>query len=110
MGEAFRASEAKAHAVSGSKAVTESQIDVRDTGTLIFKYDAYAGFSIVAEGFQQDRTSAPIIDRIARKFAGRSYELRLIDDAETQGHGELAGRLPDQNNIVRTLKNDGLRA
>src|SRR6185312_16456418 len=63
--EAFCAAQAKTHAASGSVAVTERQIDIGDTGTLVFKHQADSGLPVLTERFEQDSTAAGIVDGVA---------------------------------------------
>jgi len=61
VGEAPGAAKTEAHPVSGSIAVTESQIDVRDAGALVFEHKAHPGFSVLPEGFEAYGAAAGVM-------------------------------------------------
>src|SRR3569833_33450 len=81
VGEALGASQAEAHSISGGVPVTEGQINIRNAGTLVFKHQPDSRFPLIAQRFEQDRTTAAVIDGVAGELARGGDKLRLIDEA-----------------------------
>src|SRR5207344_782736 len=76
--QALRAAEPEAEALATGVAVAEGACDVRDSGALVDELQAHAAPD-AAEHLEFDPSASAVIERVARQFAGRGDDLRLID-------------------------------
>src|SRR6201999_1809704 len=82
--QAFAASQAEPHARTGSEAIFQRQIDIRNSGPIVRKDQTQAGLRSLVENFEGHLAAPAVIESVAPQFAGCGYQLGLVNQAETQ--------------------------
>jgi len=83
MRETPGATQTEPHSIRRGVAVCESEVDIRDTGTLIFKYEPHAAACVVPDNVNLHRSAATVIQSVAGQLARRGDYFGLIHQAES---------------------------
>src|SRR4051812_3235869 len=83
MRKTFGPAETKPHSVSGRVAISQSQIDILNSGAPIFEDQPYAGPPVIFHDFDDNGSTSAIVEGVARQFTRCGDYLRLIHQPES---------------------------